>query len=443
MSTVLWYALGVIVFALGLVIAIAWHEAGHLVFAKLFGVRVTQYMVGFGRTVFSRQRGETEYGVKMIPLGGYIRMIGMVPPAKDGRARFNTTAASPLGIARQIREQTRAGDRAMVTVDDDGRQFYQLHPFKRIVVMVAGPAQNLIFAILLFGIALMAIGIPQSSTDIADVSKCVVPVAASGEIQRTDCLDTDPATPAAAAGLQPGDRIVDIDGTAIESWSQVQAIIAASGGRTVMLTYERDGATHQAAIPITATERPVYDDDGNLTGAAVIGFLGVSPGEEFVRQGIGAAFTQTGRFIQAAGAAVLRIPERIPAVWRAIVNPSEQEPDRPMGIIGAGRIGGEILAQPMPLEAKIAWVLNLLASFNMSLFLLNLLPLLPLDGGHVLGAVIDWIRRGWATLRRRSRPREFDVAALMPVAYVVVLAFIGLSLLTAVADIVNPVRLFG
>lgn len=443
MSTVLWYALGVFVFAFGLIIAIAWHEAGHLVFAKLFGVRVTQYMVGFGRTIFSRQRGDTEYGIKMIPLGGYIRMVGMVPPAKDGRARFNTTAASPLGIARQIREQARAGDRAMVTDDDDGRQFYQLHPFKRIVVMVAGPAQNLIFAILLFGIALMAIGIPQASTAIDEVSSCVVPVAASGEIQRTDCLDTDPATPAAAAGLKPGDRIVSINGTPIDSWSQVQSMIAASGGRTIALTYERDGATLQASVPITATERPIYDAEGSLTGAAVIGFLGVSPAEEFVPQGIGAAFTQTGRFIQAAGAAVLRIPERIPAVWRAIVKPSQQEPDRPMGIIGAGRIGGEILAQPMPVEAKIAWVLNLLASFNMSLFLLNLLPLLPLDGGHVLGAAIDWIRRGWAKLRRKARPREFDVAALMPIAYVVVLAFIGLSLLTAVADIVNPVKLFG
>lgn len=443
MSTVLWYTAGVLIFAIGLIIAIAWHEAGHLFFAKLFGVRVTQYMIGFGKTIFSRQRGETEYGIKMIPLGGYIRMVGMVPPAKDGSARFSTTAATPMGIARQIREQSRAGDRAQVTADDDGRQFYQLHPFKRIVVMVAGPAQNLIFAVLLFGIALMAIGIPQSSTSIAGVSKCVVPVAASGEEQRTDCLASDPATPAAAAGLQPGDRIVAIDGTAIDSWQQVQAAIAAAGGRTIALTYERDGAETRIDVPITATERPVYDDEGNLTGAAVIGFLGVSPAEEYVRQGIGVAFAQTGRFIQAAGAAVLRIPERVPAVWRAIVNPSQQEPDRPLGIIGAGRIGGEILAQPMPLQGKIAWALNLLASFNMSLFLLNLLPLLPLDGGHVLGAAIDWFRRGWARLRRRARPREFDVAALMPVAYVVVLAFIGLSLLTAVADIVNPVRLFG
>lgn len=443
MTTVLWYTVGVIVFAVGLIISIAWHEAGHLAFAKLFGVRVTQYMVGFGTTIFSRTRGDTEYGVKAIPLGGYIRMIGMVPPAKDGRTRFNTTAASPLGIARQIREQTRAGDRAQVTEADDGRQFYQLHPFKRIIVMVAGPAQNLIFAIVLFAIAMLAIGIPQTSTTIQDVSACIVPVASNGQEQRTDCLPGDAQTPAAAAGLKTGDRITAIDGAAIDTWSQVQQVIAQSGGRTIQLSYERGGVDSTVAVAIAATERPRFDAQGDLTGAAVIGFLGVSPAQVFVPQGVGAAFERTGAFVVQATKAVARIPERIPAVWNAVFDHSQNDPDRPMGIIGAGRIGGEILAQPMPVQTKIAWVLNLLAGFNMSLFLLNLLPLLPLDGGHVLGAAIDWVRRGWALLRRKTRPREFDVAALMPVAYVVVLAFIALSLLTAVADIVNPVRLFG
>lgn len=443
MTVVLWYALGVVVFGVGLIISIAWHEAGHLTFAKMFGVRVTQYMVGFGRTIFSRTKGETEYGIKVIPLGGYIRMVGMVPPAKDGRARFDTTAASPLGIARQIRDQTRAGDRALVTAQDEGRQFYQLHPFKRMIVMFAGPAQNLIFAVVLFAISMMAIGIPQSTTTISGVSACIVPVASSGEQQRTDCLPTDSVTPAAESGLQPGDRIVAIDGQSIDAWAEVQQVIAASGGRTIALTYERDGADATVPIAITATERPRFNEDGELVGSAVIGFLGVSPQQDFVPQGIGAAFRQTGNFVVAASQAVARIPQRIPAVWQAIVNPSVHDPDRPMGIIGAGRIGGEILAQPMPVEEKIAWVLNLLAGFNMSLFLLNLLPLLPLDGGHLLGAAIDWLRRGWARLRGQHRPREFDVATLMPVAYVVVLAFIGLSLLTAVADIVNPVRLFG
>ncbi len=443
MATALWYTAGVVVFAVGLIISIAWHEAGHLTFAKLFGVRVTQYMVGFGRTIWSRRRGETEYGVKAIPLGGYIRMIGMVPPGKDGRPRIDSTAASPLGIARQIAEQTRQGDRAEVTEADEGRQFYQLHPFKRIIVMIAGPAQNLIFAVILFGIAMMAIGLPTATTTISDVSACVVPVAASGQEQRTTCQPGDQPTPAAQAGLQPGDSVIAVDGTPIDDWSQFQGVIAASGGQTIALTYSRDGADHTVSVPIVATERPVFDEQGEVTGAAVIGFLGVSPHQDYVPQSAGAAFVRTGEFVAAATHAVARIPERIPAVWHAIFDHSQNDPDRPMGIIGAGRIGGEILAHDFSAKEKVAWVLNLLAGFNMSLFLLNLLPLLPLDGGHILGAAIDWVRRGWARLRRRGRPREFDVAQLMPVAYVVVLAFIGLSLLTAVADIVNPVRLFG
>jgi membrane-associated protease RseP (regulator of RpoE activity) len=443
MSTVLLYAVGVLIFAVGLIISIAWHEAGHLTFAKLFGVRVTQYMVGFGKTLWSRKRGETEYGIKAIPLGGYIRMIGMVPPGKDGRRRFNSTVSSPLGIFRQIAEQSRQADRQEVTAEDDGRQFYQLHPFKRIVVMLAGPAQNLIFAVVLFAISMMAIGVPTPDTTINNVSACIIPVAASGQQQRTDCAPGDAPTPAAQAGLKPGDTVTAVDGTSITDWDQFKSIIAAAGGTTIELTYTRDGVSRSAPVSIVATQRPVYDANGNPTGTAVIGFLGVEPDQPFVAQGPGAAITQTGQFISAAAGAVARIPQRIPAVWDAIVDHAQNDPDRPMGIIGAGRIGGEILAQDWSVQQKIAWVLNLLAGFNMSLFLLNLLPLLPLDGGHILGAVIDWVRRGWASVRRRTRPRPFDVATLMPVAYVVALLFIGLSLLTAVADIVNPVQLFG
>lgn len=443
MSQFLWYTFGVVVFALALILSIAWHEAGHLFFAKLFGVRVTQYMVGFGRTIFSRTRGETEYGIKMIPLGGYIRMIGMVPPRPDGRPGLSTTAISPLGIARQITEQTRAADRAEVTEADAGREFYLLHPFKRIVVMFAGPAQNLLFAVLLFGIAMTAVGLPTATTTISSVSACIIPVSQDDTAQRTECAPTDPATPAAAAGLQPGDRIAAINGRDITAWPELQETIAAAGGQTISLEVVRADQVLHADVPIVATERPSFSPTGELLDYQVIGFLGVAPAEEFVPQGIGSAVVRTGEFIGAASTAVARIPQRIPAVWNAIVNPQSNEIDRPMGIIGAGRIGGEILAQDFDTNTKILWLLNLLAGFNMSLFLLNLLPILPLDGGHVLGAAIDWMRQGWARFRRRPRPRHFDVAALMPVAYVVVLAFIGLSLLTAIADIVNPVRIFG
>ena len=442
--TAVLYIVGILVFVVGLLVSIAWHELGHLTFAKLFGIRVPQYMVGFGKTIWSRQRGETEYGIKAIPLGGYIRMVGMVPPGKNGRMRTMTTAIGPTGLFRQIVEDTRAGDRSQVTAADEGRQFYQLHPAKRIVIMLAGPVQNLILAVILFAILLMGIGVPTVSTTVADVSACIIPVAADASTQRTECEPGDQPTPAAQIGLRDGDIITSFDGTPVDSWKQVQQAIAASGGKTVQLGIERAGTSMTLSAPIVATQRPIYDDAGNQIDTAVIGFLGVSPAEPYVRQSLGSAFVHTGQFIGMAASAVVRIPARIPVLWTAITHPSEQRPaDSPVGIIGAGRIGGEILADGFATKDKIALLLNLVAGFNMSLFLLNLLPLLPLDGGHVLGAVIEWVRRGWAKLRRRADPGPFDVATLMPVAYVVALLFIGLTVLTALADIINPVTLSG
>ena len=205
MGTTLLYILGILIFALGLLFSIAWHELGHLTFAKKYGVRVSQYMVGFGKTIWSRRSGETEYGIKAVPLGGYIRMIGMVPPGKDGKQRITTTSANLFGMARQIIEDSRAGDRAAVTEADDGRQFYQLHPFKRIVIMLAGPVQNLILAVILFGIAMVGIGVPTVNTTVQSVSACIIPVAPANQTQRVDCQDGDQPTPAALVG-RPAER---------------------------------------------------------------------------------------------------------------------------------------------------------------------------------------------------------------------------------------------
>jgi membrane-associated protease RseP (regulator of RpoE activity) len=195
----MWTVIGNVLFLLALLFSIAWHELGHLSFAKLYNVRTTQYMIGFGKTVWSKQVGETEYGLKAIPLGGYIRMIGMVPPGADGKQKISTTAMGAAGMVRNNVDETRAGDRSQVTAADDGRQFYQLHPAKRIVVMMAGPVMNLILAVGIFGVLMVGIGIPTQSTTVATVSQCVIPAAAAGQVQQTECGPTDPATPASIA----------------------------------------------------------------------------------------------------------------------------------------------------------------------------------------------------------------------------------------------------
>lgn len=437
-------AIGVILFVLGLLLSIALHELGHLTFAKLFNVRTTQYMIGFGKTLFSRRRGETEYGLKAVPLGGYIRMVGMVPPARVG-AKFRgptTTAISPFGLFRQIAEDSRTSDRAQVIEEiDDGRQFYQLHPFKRIVIMFAGPFMNLAIAVVLFGILLVGIGVPTAVPTVAEASKCII--SAQAAQTRTDCEPGDPIAPAAQAGLQPGDRFISLDGVAVTDWDQVRAVIAASAGQTVSVVYERDGQQLTSEIPVIQTVRNVYDDQGKVTGQETVGVIGVTPQTPYISQSPVAALQTTGAFIGRAATAVVQIPSRIPALWNAIFSGEERDINTPVGIVGAGRISGEILDLDTSAKDKIALFLQLLAGFNMSLFLINLLPLLPLDGGHILGAVIEWVRRGWAKVARRPDPGPFDVAKLMPVAYVVALLFVGLTVLTFVADVVNPVKLFG
>ena len=440
----MWTVIGIVAFLLALLFSIAWHEAGHLTFAKLFGVRTTQYMVGFGRTIWSRQVGETEYGIKAIPLGGYIRMIGMVPPGKDGRQKITTTAMGATGFVRNIVEETRAGDRSQVTAADDGRQFYQLHPGKRIIIMAAGPVMNLILAVGIFAVLLVGVGVKAPSTTIAQVSQCVIPAAAAGQTQQTACTPADAPTPAAQAGLLPGDTITGFDGTPVTSWTDLTALIEGAAGRTVQIEYTRDGQTAMAAVPIVANQKPVFDENGNQVGVKTAGFLGVTSQTEYQPQSIGTAFSYTGQFIGRAAQAVVAIPSRIPALWDAIFDGQQRSLDSPVGIVGAGRIGGEILESDQT-TTQDKWVLflQLVAGFNMSLFLLNMLPLLPLDGGHILGAVIEWVRKGWARLRGKADPGPFDVAKLMPVAYVVALLFIGLTALTLVADVVNPVKLFG
>ena len=447
--------IGVILFAVGLMFSIAWHELGHLTFAKLFNVRTTQYMIGFGRTIWSRQRGETEYGIKAIPLGGYIRMVGMVPPEqairtnRAGRKRFysalqkapTSTASGPIGMFRQMIDDTRRSDRAQVVEGiDEGRQFYQLHPAKRIVIMFAGPFMNLILAVVLFGIVLVGIGVPTAVPTIAAVQPCIL---SSAEAQTRSCADADAKSPALAAGLQPNDTIVSLGGQTITDWAQVKNIISLSAGKTVPAVISRDGADVDTQLSTVATERYTYDDAGKVTGTETAGVIGIVPQTPYITQSPITALTTTGAFIGRAAAAVVAIPARIPALWNAIFTDAPRDLNSPIGIVGAGRIGAEIADSDVDLTSKTVLFLQLLAGFNMSLFLLNLLPLLPLDGGHILGAVIEWIRRGVAKLRSRPDPGPFDVAKLMPVAYVVALLFIGLTVLTLVADVVNPVKLFG
>ena len=419
--------LGILIFACGLLFSIAFHELGHLAAAKVFGIKVTQYMVGFGRTLFSRKKGETEYGVKAIPLGGYIRMIGMFPPRKPGE---RTT-----GPLKSMIEDAREAAAEEVGPGDEAKQFYQRSPWKRIIVMVAGPAMNLVLAAGIFSAVLMGYGIAQPTTTVSSVSQCVLPA----NVQDTGhCPPTAAPSPAAAAGFQPGDRIVEFGGRPYENWAELQQTIRHSSG-AVPVVVERHGQRVPLTVHLMQTPRPKLDDPSRMEQ---VGFLGLAPQQVMVRQSIGGVASTVGGYIGLTAEKIVQLPSRVPGLVEAIGG-QQRSQDSPVGIVGASRLGGEVLAHDqVSVGSRLIVLANLLAGLNLSLFALNMLPILPLDGGHVAGALWESLRRWLAKLVRRPDPGPFDTAKLMPFAYGVMAIFIAYSLLVMVADIVNPVQLF-
>ncbi|MER5521399.1 site-2 protease family protein [Streptomyces sp. NPDC002763] len=426
--------LGIVVFVIGLLVSIAWHELGHLSTAKLFGIRVPQYMVGFGPTIWSRHKGETEYGFKAIPAGGYIRMIGMFPPGADGRITARST--SPW---RSMIEDARSAAFEELQPGDETRLFYTRAPWKRVIVMFAGPFMNLILAVALFLTVLMGFGISQQTTTVSSVSQCVI----AQSQNRDTCKKTDAAAPAAAAGLKAGDKIVSFDGVRTTSWNQLSDLIRATPGKDVAIVVDRKGQDVTLHAKIATNQVAKKDSSGQIVQGQYVtaGFLGFSAATGIVRQDLGQSVTWMGDRLGEAVDSIAGLPGKIPALWDAAFDGAPRQPDSPMGVVGAARVGGEIFTLDIPPTQQLAMALMLVAGFNLSLFLFNMLPLLPLDGGHIAGALWESLRRNLARVLRRPDPGPFDVAKLMPVAYVVAGVFICFTLLVLVADVVNPVKI--
>jgi len=458
-ETVLLFILGVAIVVVGLALSIGLHEIGHLVPAKLFGVKVTQYMIGFGPTLWSRTRGETEYGVKAIPMGGYIAMIGMFPPSKKGGAPRSTTTGFFDQMVQEGEPEKKTS--ALSTMVDDARQasaetigrgeehraFYQLPVLKRVIIMLGGPTMNLLIAIVMFGILLMGFGTPQISTTVGSVNECVLPASSD----RQTCGAADEASPGAAAGLQPGDRLVSIAGTRIKSWDQSTEIIRRSAGQALAVVVERNGADVKLTLSPKLTERYVYTDTSKIktdaSGAAVteeVGFVGIGAARELVPQPITAVLPAVGDNIANVAHMILNLPDRLVAVANAAFGPGERDLNGPISVVGVGRVAGELASiDTIPVASKVASMLGLLGSLNIALFVFNLVPLLPLDGGHVAGALWEGIRRFFAKLFNRPDPGPVDMAKLMPLTLAVVVLLGGMSLLLIYADIVKPVNFFG
>jgi membrane-associated protease RseP (regulator of RpoE activity) len=422
------FVIGVVVLIVGLAVSIALHELGHLVPAKLFGVRVGQYMIGFGPTLWSRRFGETEYGVKAIPLGGYISMAGMYPPSPAERERAARDGRAGGGFfATMVQDARTANDETLEGAGDD-RTFYRLPVWKRVVVMLGGPFMNLVLAIVLLTIVMSGIGIQTYTATVSALSACV-----PADSSATACAPGDPAAPAVTAGIQAGDRIVSIDGEPVATFADVSAIVQASPGKPLAVVVDRAGAQQT----ITVTPAAVTSDGRQ------IGFLGVRPSAEFVAQPIGAGAVAAFQNVGAVTGIIVHLPGLLYETATSLFTGAPRDPNGPLSLVGAGAIAGEVATSDVPVLNRVSGMLGLLASLNIALFVFNLVPLLPLDGGHVVVALWDGLKRAWAKLFRRPPPKPVDATKLVPVTFVVVVLLIGMGALLVLADIVNPINVFG
>ncbi|MDR1187970.1 MAG: site-2 protease family protein [Bifidobacteriaceae bacterium] len=488
------FAIGVIVFIVLLVISVAWHELGHLLPAKLFKVPVSQYMVGFGPTLWSKKVGETEYGIKWLLLGGYIRMIGMYSPNRSPRAAKSGWRANLADAAREATrdelaevaagsaakpaagevsvavpagpapgtdlnesvedasvaeasqspaaEATTTGAAASggavgtasgkAAQDVASRAFYRLSAPRKLVVMLGGPTMNLILALVLLVVALSVIGVYEPSTTIASVTQCVTEAGES----RPECEAGTIVAPAKRAGLEVGDKIVGWDGQAINDWYQFLDLVAVAPTEPTVIAVERDG--RRLELEVTPMEI------GAGTSAAR-SLIGISAGRlELAKKPVTAA--PVALWEQVAGSAKLYAQLPV-SVWNTLsdmLQGKERSPDSPASIVGIARLSGEI-GQVDPGETgidpwRLRWGiwLQLGASVNIALWLFNLLPLLPLDGGHVANALYEGARRTVARMRGRPDPGPADSARLMPLTYVVVGLLILMTVILVAADVFNP-----
>ncbi|MCW4386699.1 site-2 protease family protein [Salinibacterium sp. SYSU T00001] len=442
MEPVLLYIIGILVVLVGLAVSIALHEVGHLVPAKLFGVRVSKFMIGFGPTIWSRRRGETEYGVKALPLGGFVAMSGMYPPAAEGgRARESST-----GFFQTLVQDARDASAETVEPGEQERAFYRLPVYKRVIIMLGGPFMNLVIATVLFMVVLSVFGVQQPSTTVGSVSECMVPAGSTQD----ECDADAPAAPAAEAGVLPGDRMVSIDGEPVTSWEQASAVFRESPGETLELVVEREGERESLEVTPFLNERYVFDEEGQPVEGAdgellteQVGMVGITAAYELTQQPVTAAFPQVWDNTVAVANVILNLPQRLIDVAEAAFGPEERDPNGPLSVVGVGRIAGEITTiDTIPIVERLSYLVGLVASVNVALFVFNLVPLMPLDGGHVIGALWEGLRRRLAKLFGRRDPGPVDTAKLIPLTLTVVVLLGGMSALLIYADIVKPITLF-
>ena len=420
------YTLGIILFALGILFAVCLHEAGHMGTAKAFGMKVTRYFVGFGPTVWSFRRGETEYGVKAIPLGGFVKIVGMTPQDDD------------------------------VDPDDESRAMWRFPVWKRTVVMSAGSVTHFLLAFATLWVMFVFVGVPDpAKADSAPATVGSISTCVSAKIdidpatkQRRPCVDgTDLRTPAAQAGLRPGDVITAINGRSVPSYQEVRTLVRTLGDQDATLTFTRGGKSQTAKIHVYAVDRLTPAAEKTLKAWSDLkpadvehtGLLGVGSETPLSTvgpiAGVAATGKQIGRAVTLTFQSLGKIPQKVPALVKSLTG-GKRDPETPVSVVGASRIGGELVQ-----AGDWTNLLGLFAVLNLFFGLFNLFPLLPMDGGHIAIAWFERVR-SWLYARfGKADPGRVDYYKLTPLTLAVISIMGVFVLLTVTADVVNPITL--
>jgi membrane-associated protease RseP (regulator of RpoE activity) len=403
---VLAYIVGVLLFVLGVCLSLALHEAGHLVAAKAFGMKVRRYFVGMGPKVFSFRRGETEYGLRWLPLGGYCEIAGM-------------TTMDELAP------------------DEERRAMWRQATWKRTTVMAAGPLTHFVLGFVLLYALAVSMGLPNLAERpvVSGTAACVTDARTTEQITAPTCPPGS-VGPAQAAGIRPGDEIVAVNGTATPTWTEMVTAVRGSSGPTVF-EVRRGEQRLSLTVDVPTVQRPATTTDGTAEVVRV-GVAGVSATRSFEYGPVAALPATAGfsgdMFVQTFQR-LIEFPQRIPALVSSIFG-AERDPNTPVSVVGASRIGGEAVQAGL-------WQLFflLLAGLNFFMGVFNLLPLLPLDGGHI---AVTWYERvrNWLRERRgQTVAAPVDYSRLSTVTMALVLVGGAVLLLTVTADIVNPIRI--
>jgi len=409
------YLAGLVAFALTIFISVCLHEAGHMAAAKSFGMKVTQYFAGFGPRLWSFRRGETEYGLRGIPLGGFVKIVGMTPQDE-------------------------------VEPGDEERAMWRFPVWKRTIVLLAGSATHFALAILAIWIMAMTMGLPsQERAERAAASPPTIEVLPCAVIDahRDSCLPTDPASPAAAAGLATGDRITAVNGTPVTLDNAITTIQGLPWNRPATVTVDRGGQSIELQVKPVLVQRPTMVDGAPTGAVKPVSAMGVGVGSSVKVimsynpvSAVGATGDYTAMLAKGTLTSLQKFPQKIPKLWTAITG-GERDPETPVSVVGISRLGGEAVEHGL-------WdvFLQIFIGFNFFIGVFNLLPLLPVDGGHIAIIWFEKVRSWVYRLLHRPDPGRVDYMKLMPVTYAVILVFGAITVLTIGADIVNPVTLF-